>query len=147
VCNHFNLGIDVKNVLGAAVILSMITGVAIAAPISQASGKTCIGSWVNEMGYTNRMFVKPIAQSDGSTDVTVWLEWRGATQPRDEPNSGTPVAATFKLSPGTDKVPFKTIKGTEFQIQYNGSGIVAESADSIGVSKKVELPCHTTATS
>jgi hypothetical protein len=128
-----------KNILGAAVILSMLAGSAFAAPMSQATGKTCSGAVMSTYGQPIVVFIQPSVSS-----ATVWIDFNGATQNRPEPAKGTPLMGTFPVSEGSDTLEFTSLWGGKYKVTFDGLAIVGTDLFRGGV-MQVNLPCHTRA--
>jgi hypothetical protein len=133
-----------KYILGAAAILSMIAGTAMAAPMSQASGKTCVGI-VASSWYRGLIFFKPILQKNGTTNVGVWIDYSGAYQNRPEPTPGTPKEGEFSMQIGAEKLAFTTIKGAIYDIHFDGTSVVGKVNRVYGGLVDVTFPCHVSA--
>jgi hypothetical protein len=128
--------IDVNKFLGAAVILSMMAGTAIAVPMSQAAGKTCSGAVMSPYGQPILVFIQPTVSS-----ATVWIDFYGATQNRPEPAKGTPLMGTFPVSEGSDALEFTSLWGAQYKVKFDGLAIVG-TALFRGKVMQVNLPCH-----
>jgi hypothetical protein len=132
-----------KNILGAVVILSMITGAAMANPMSQASGKTCVGTVMNNRGFAHLVFVKPMLQMDGSTKVGVWIDYHGTSQNRPEPTTGTPLEGNFPMAAGVENLEFTSILfKVPYVVHYDGTSIVGKANLIMGGLTNLTLACH-----